>query len=297
MIDAQQRRMRTTDDASLRTVLVHTTAPQYHSEAVRLWEDAYPEAVDTVRVVRDSRQLPQLLARAFTLAREAQSIEAQQAQLEQELAATRAASGSKGRPCQRAAITLMVEAAHVHRPKLPAPAPLQAALPEEHEADEGGAGTRESREADVRAKLEVRLASTLAEHEEAVASAERELVAIDVPDNDRGVFSFVCFRTRSTAHFAQQASGRPRPELLRVAPTLGPSRLRRGQVMTSVAVHKAWPAPADTDVNWAALYPEAARKTLAARATVSASCLRSRDAPRGSLGASAHIHPYDPMAR
>ena len=105
----------------------------------------------------------------------------------------------------------MVEAAHVHRPKLPAPAPLQAALPEEHEADEGGAGTRESREADVRAKLEVRLASTLAEHEEAVASAERELVAIDVPDNDRGVFSFVCFRTRSTAHFAQQASGRPRP--------------------------------------------------------------------------------------
>jgi len=34
--------------------------------------------------------------------------------------------------------------------------------------------------------------------------AEAELAEIDVPDNERGVFSFVCFRTRSVAHFAQQ---------------------------------------------------------------------------------------------
>ena len=60
MIDAQQRRMRTTDDASLRTVLVHTTAPQYAGDARRMWEDAYPGAVESVRLVRDSRQLPQL---------------------------------------------------------------------------------------------------------------------------------------------------------------------------------------------------------------------------------------------
>ena len=46
--------------------------------------------------------------------------------------------------------------------------------------------------------------------------------------------------------------------------------------MTSVAVHKAWPAPSDADVNWAAIYPEAARKTLAARATVTASCAPPR---------------------
>ena len=36
--------------------------------------------------------------------------------------------------------------------------------------------------------------------------AEAELAEIDVPDNERGVFSFVCFRTRSVAHFAQQVT-------------------------------------------------------------------------------------------
>ena len=171
----------------------------------------YPGAVESVRVVRDSHALPGLLNKAFNLAKEIKALEEQQQALD--LETDDSGGGDDG--------------------------------------DGGGGGggemgTKEARAADLRANLETRLSDAIAEHEKAAAAAEAELAEIDVPDNDRGVFSFVCFRTRSVAHFAQQ-------------------------VMTSVAVHKAWPAPADADVNWSTLYPEAARKTMAARATVTAS--------------------------
>ena len=108
-----------------------------------MWDDAYPGAVQSVRVVRDSRALPGLLNKAFNLAKEVKALEEQQAALDDNpdddaaVAGDGAAGGGGG-------------------------------------GGGGEMGTKEARASDLRANLEVRLADALAEHEKAAAAASQQ---------------------------------------------------------------------------------------------------------------------------
>ena len=104
-----------------------------------MWDDAYPGAVQSVRVVRDSRALPGLLNKAFNLAKEVKALEEQQAALDDNVDGDDGDAGDGARG-----------------------------------GGGGEMGTKEARASDLRANLEVRLADALAEHEKAAAAAAQQ---------------------------------------------------------------------------------------------------------------------------